>query len=57
MYAKAVTDVKGGTLKTIMEDKIVPDSIVYVSAFKHCRINHAKLSADRKNHINGIENF
>ena len=51
-----------------MEDKIVPDSIVYsdtfgaynvldVSAFKHYRINHSKLFADRKNHINGIENF
>lgn len=68
VYAKAVSDVKGKTLKTIMEDKIVPDSIVYsdtfgsynvldVSAFKHYRINHAKLFADRKNHINGIENF
>lgn len=25
--------------------------------FHHVRINHSKLFADRKNHINGIENF
>ena len=52
----------------IMERKIVPDSIVYsdswkgynvldVSAFKHFRINHSELFADKQNHINGIENF
>jgi transposase len=46
----------------------VPDSIVYsdslpsynaldVSGFRHLRINHSKLFADGKNHINGIENF
>ena len=52
----------------IIKDKVVPDSIVYsdcwsayntldTSVFKHFRINHSKLFADRKNHINGIENF
>ena len=46
----------------------MPDSIVYsdswkgysvldVSAFKHLRINHSELFADKQNHINGIENF
>ena len=46
----------------------MPDSIVYtdswkgysvldVSAFKHFRINHSELFADKQNHINGIENF
>jgi transposase len=25
--------------------------------FKHYRINHSKLFADKQNHINGIENF
>ena len=46
----------------------MPDSIVYsdswrgynvldVADFKHFRINHSKLFADKKNHINGIENF
>ncbi len=63
-----ISDIKSSTLQAIMEEKIVPDSIVYsdtfssynvldVSAFKHYRINHAKLFADCKNHINGIENF
>ena len=44
------------------------DSIVYTDAlksynaldiagFKHERINHKQLFADKKNHINGIENF
>jgi len=33
VYAKVVSDVKGKTLKTIMEDKIVPDSIVYSDTF------------------------
>jgi transposase len=68
VYAKMISDVQGKTLKAILENKIVPDSIVYsdtfpaynvldVSGFKHYRINHAKLFADRHNHINGIENF
>ena len=46
----------------------MPDSIVYtdslssydkldVSGFIHHRINHSKEFADRRNHINGIENF
>jgi transposase len=68
VYAKMISDIRGATLQAIMEEKIVPDSIVYsdtfpsynvldVSAFKHYRISHAKLFANRKNHINGIENF
>ena len=68
VYAKVIPDVKGKTLKAIIDTKVVPDSIVYsdtlssynvldVSAFKHLRINHSELFADHKNHINGIENF
>ena len=68
VYAKVIPDVKGKTLKAIIDTKVVPDSIVYsdtlssynvldVSAFRHLRINHSELFADRKNHINGIENF
>jgi transposase len=68
VYARMIGDVKSTTLQAIMEEKIVPDSIVYsdtfpsynvldVSAFRHYRINHATLFADRRNHINGIENF
>jgi len=52
----------------IIKEKITPDSVVYtdnfgaynaldVSEFKHYRINHSKLFADKHNHINGIENF
>ena len=68
VYAKVIPNAKGKTLKAIMDNKIVPDSIVYsdtfsaynvldVSDFKHYRINHSKLFADKRNHINGIENF
>jgi transposase len=32
-------------------------NILDVSEFKHYRINHSKLFADKYNHINGIENF
>jgi transposase len=68
VYAKVIPDVKGKTLKAIIDVKIVPDSIVYsdtlssykvldVAAFRHLRINHSKLFSDQSNHINGIENF
>lgn len=68
VYAKVIPNTQGKTLKVIMEQRIVPDSIVYtdayssynvldVSDFKHCRINHSQLFADKHNHINGIENF
>ena len=68
VYASVIPNVKGKTLKAIIDTKVVPDSIVYldtfssynvldVSSFKHCRINHSELFADQKNHINGIENF
>jgi len=32
-------------------------NVLDVSEFKHYRINHSKLFADKQNHINGIENF
>ena len=68
VYTKIIPDAKSETLLPIIERKIIPDSIVYsdcwrgynvldVSDFKHYRINHSKLFADQKNHINGIENF
>lgn len=68
VYMKIIPDAKSETLLPIIERKIIPDSIVYsdcwrgynvldVSDFKHYRINHYKLFADQKNHINGIENF
>ena len=68
VYTKIIPDASSATLMPIMERKIVPDSIVYsdcwrgynvldVSDFKHFRINHSELFADKQNHINGIENF
>ena len=68
VYTKIISDASSKTLIPIIKRKVVPDSIVYsdcwkaynvldVSDFKHFRINHSKLFADKKNHINGIENF
>ena len=68
VYTKIIADASGSTLLPIIERKVIPDSIVYsdcwrgynvldVAGFKHYRINHSKLFADKKNHINGIENF
>ena len=68
VYTKVIADTKAKTLMGIMQKQIKPDSIVYtdhyrsynvldVSEFKHYRINHSKLFADKQNHINGIENF
>ncbi len=68
VYTKIIPDAKASTLMPIIQEKVIPDSIVYsdcwrgynvldVSEFKHYRINHSKLFADKHNHINGIENF
>jgi len=68
VYTKIIPDASSATLMPIIERKIIPDSIVYtdcwrgynaldVAEFKHYRINHSKLFANRQNHINGIENF
>lgn len=68
VFAKIIPDASGATLVPIIKRKVIPDSIVYsdcwkgyntldVSDFHHFRINHSKLFADRRNHINGIENF
>jgi transposase len=68
VYTKVIPDVRSTTLMRILEQKIVPDSIVYtdslqsynvldVSDFHHVRVNHSYLFAEGRNHINGIENF
>jgi len=68
VYTKIIPDASSATLMPIIERKIIPDSIVYtdcwrgynaldVAEFKHYRINHSKLFANKQNHINGIENF
>ena len=68
VYAVMIPDAKTKTLMPIIREKVQPDSIVYsdywrgynaldVSEFKHYRINHSEVFADKHNHINGIENF
>lgn len=68
VYTQIILDAKSDTLMPIIREKIEPDSIVYtdywrgynaldVSEFKHFRINHSTLFAEKHNHINGIENF
>ena len=68
VFTVIVPDAKAKTLMPIIREKVKPDSIVYtdtwrsynaldVSEFKHYRINHSKLFANKRNHINGIENF
>src|SRR3990167_7187183 len=68
VYAEIIPDASSETLIPIIREKVVPDSIVYtdcfrsynaldVSEFKHFRINHSELFAEKHNHINGIENF
>jgi transposase len=68
VYTAIISNAKTETLLPIIKERIEPDSIVYtdtfkaynaldVSAFHYQRINHAKIFADKQNHINGIENF
>jgi transposase len=68
VYVLPVPDAKRGVLMPIIRSKIRPDSIVYpdrfnsydvlnVSGFRQNWINHSKLFAEKKNHINDIENF
>jgi transposase len=68
VYTVIIPNAKTETLIPIIRQKVKPDSIVYsdtyrsynaldVSEFKHYRINHSKLFANKHNHINGIENF
>ena len=68
VHTKIIINASGATLLPIIERKVIPDSIVYsdcwkgynaldIAGFKHYRINHSKLFANGKNHINGIENF
>jgi transposase len=71
VYTKVIADASSATLIPIIERKVLPDSIVYsdswtaynaldVSDFHHQRINHSIEYVDggnRRNHINGIENF
>ena len=68
VYTQIIDNTKTDTLMPIISQKVKPDCVVYtdsfrsynaldVSEFKHYMINHSELVADKKNHINGIENF
>ena len=68
VHAVVIPNARSDTLIPIIRDKIRPDSIVYtdcfaaydvldVSEFHHVRINHSQTFAEKRNHINGIENF
>ncbi|PCJ90126.1 MAG: IS1595 family transposase [Porticoccaceae bacterium] len=68
VFTVVIPNAKADTLLPIIRQQVKPDSIVYtdtfrsynaldVSEFKHYRINHSKLFAESRNHINGIENF
>lgn len=71
VFTKVIADASSATLIPIIERKVWPDSIGYsdswtaynsldVSGFHHLRVNHSKEYVDgenRRNHINGIENF
>lgn len=68
VYIKVIPNAQSETLIPIIEEKVIPDSIVYsdsfksynvldISEFKHYRINHSKQFAKVHNHLNGIENF
>ena len=68
VYTQIIPDAKQDTLVPIIQKKVKLDSVVYsdywsaynkldISGFRHFTINHSKLFAKSKNHINGIENF
>ena len=68
VYTVAVPNTQTVTLLPIIREQVKPDSIVYtdcyksydvldVSEFSYLRINHSTHFAERRNHINGIENF
>lgn len=70
VYTQIIPNAKKATLMPIIEQHVQPDSVVYtdslrsynsldVSGFRHKRVNHSKrfVTDNRRNHINGIENF
>lgn len=68
VFTKIVIYTKSIMLMPLIARKIAPDSVVYtdyyrsynvldVSELHHEWINHSKLFANGKNHINGIKNF
>ncbi len=69
VYTVVIPNAKTETLLPIIQQQVMPDSIVYsdgfgaydaldVSGFKHKRVSHSKTFVNKRgHHINGIENF
>ncbi len=68
VHAVSVCNTKNSTLIPLIHTHVKPDSIVYTDGYKsydvldasqfyHYRINHDKTFVEKRNHINGIENF
>ena len=68
VYTTPIPNAKTTTLLPIIQQMIVPDSVVCtdalpsynaldISSFHHMRVNHSTTFVDHHNHINGIENF
>lgn len=69
VYTLMAPNLRRDTLMPVIREKVVPDSVVYtdgynlydvldVSEFHHERIDHGEAFVhERRNHINGIENF
>ena len=69
VYTRIVEDVSRKTLRKIIRTKVIPESVIYsysfrsynglvLDGFKHYRIDHDRgFINERRNHINGIENF
>jgi len=68
VYTVVIANAASSTLMPIIRQRVKPDSVVYTDSFaaynvldaegfKHMRINHQERFVDRRNHINGIENF
>jgi transposase len=68
VHTAMLPDTRSRTLVGLIRERVRPDSIVYtdsypaynildVSEFHHQRINHREAFVNRRNHINGIENF
>jgi transposase len=68
VYTKMIVDTKTQTFFDALKSKLLPDSVAYtdsyrsydildVSDFKHYRIKHSKLFADKLKHIKWFRKF
>lgn len=68
VYATVIPDRNSHTLKSIIEQGVIPDrmvdsahyhsdNVLAVSGVKHLRMNHSERLADKQNPIKGMENY